>query len=225
MCSVDYSIAIVAHNRPNLAARTVKSICEYLEPNNSVFWYIGEDSGNKEVISAVLDCLAVYGFDHFSYHCEDMSPNNYHCGNSWNLALKMAHQKSDVVLWMEDDWELRHSLDISAYLSLLRENNNVGIVRLGHMPVGSALFSVGYKGIHYLRFEKTTQYAYSGNPHLRHKRFVDSYGYFSEKLNPGNIEVELDGRVRGKSGPEIWWPIDLGGWGVFGHIGKEKSYE
>jgi hypothetical protein len=125
---------------------------------------------------------------------------------------------------MLDDWKLMRDLDIEPYVRMLHERPDVGMVRLGGLPVGLDLHSVGHGGIHYLNVLRSTSYQYSGNPSLRSVRFARAYGPYPEDKNPGDTEIAYDARVRSIEGPAIWWPVDLGGWSVWGHIGTQQSY-
>jgi len=131
---------------------------------------------------------------------------------------------SEIVLWLEDDWELSRPLDITPYVKLLMENEKVGMIRLGHLAINLNMTSMGHDGIHYLQMWRNMQYGFSGNPSLRHRRFADAYGPYNEEVGPGDTELDYDTKWRNISGPEIWWPVDLGGWGIFSHIGEEQSY-
>ena len=66
---------------------------------------------------------------------------------------------------------------------------------------------------------------YSGNPHLRHARFVRTYGLFAEDRNPGDMEQNYNERFCKRSGPEIWRPAEGNPWGIFGHIGCEQTFK
>lgn len=219
------AIVMVTYERTEYAVRTVQGIARnLLYPEHLLGWYIGDDGSALEHIGAITEEIP-YQHTFIGQHSEKFRPGTNHCGQSWNMALRAALDWAHIVLWLEDDWDLQRPLSIEPYVRLLMEKPEVGMVRLGHLPVGSALTSIGHDGVHYLRYEKTTQYAYSGNPSLRHRRFVETYGFFAEDKNPGEVEVDLDDRVRANHGPEIWWPVDIGGWGVFAHIGAEKSFE
>jgi len=144
----------------------------------------------------------------------------------WNLGLGIAFQFSDFVMVLEDDWVLKERFAIHPYIEMLTQRDDVGMVRLGGLAVGNNVEIVGWNGHHYLRYHKDRQYAYSGNPHIRHARFVKAYGWYSEeKLNPGELELEYDGRLRAMDGPDIWRPADIPGWGIFQHIGKARYRE
>jgi hypothetical protein len=214
---------MVTYKRTREAVITAKSVSENLiYPKRS--WYIADDGSPKEHVDAILSELSAHHEDILGFHNEKFFPDTYNCGKGWNLGLQRAHAFSEVVLWLEDDWHLDRKLDIQPYVKLLMERTDIGLVRLGGLAVGSDVRIVGYDGIHYLEYLRNTQYAYSGNPLLRHARFMHTYGLFAEDRNPGDIELDYDGRFRASDGPTIWRPVDLGGWGIFGHIGTEKSF-
>lgn len=219
------AVVLVTHNRLKYSIPTVDFVCKNLHFNGEIGWYVGDDSGEIDGVKEIIKVIEKNKLPIIGYHCEDFTPGNHFCGTSWNFAQSKGWEWADIILWLEDDWELKKPLDITPYFKILVENKGVGMIRLGHLPVGSDLHSVGYDGIHYLRYEKTTSYAYSGNPALKHKRFYNAYGDFPMSAHPGNIEVAFDIHVRQTSGPEIWWPVDLGGYGVFSHIGGSQSYQ
>lgn len=99
------------------------------------------------------------------------------------------------------------------------------MIRLGGLAVGNTVEIVGYNGVHYLNYLRGRQYCYSGNPHLRHRRFSEAYGMFAEDRNPGDIELAMDASFQAKTdGPMIWRPADIPGWGIIGHMGTDKSW-
>jgi hypothetical protein len=112
------------------------------------------------------------------------------------------------------------------YVKLLQEHTEVGIVSFRILSIGADVRTVGWDGEIFLKYLRTTQYAYSGNPHLRHARYTTHYGWFAEDRNPGLIELHQDDQYRldVKGGPEIWRPAMLDQWGGFHHIGQDKTW-
>lgn len=220
------AIVLVTYKRTREALITVNSVCENLiYPREKRGWYVADDGSPREHMDAIFhSLLEVYQETLWDHHSEKFMPGTYFSGRGWNQGLRKAHQYADIVLWLEDDWRLERKLDITPYVLLLKEREDVGLVRLGHLAVGSDVNIVGWNGIHYLKYLRTTPYAYSGNPLLRHLRMVESYGYFHEQKNPGEIELDYDARFREIFGPDIWRPADIPGWGIFGHIGTEKTW-
>ena len=237
----ELSILLLTYARTAEAERTVVGLCEHLDyPNRG--WYIADDGSGEEHVEILLEELSGHGEKIIGWLSQRYSP---HTGVGWNKGLGICFQNSDYVLVMEDDWELSGNYDmnaenhpglfviapniqsgkfnISPYIEMLSQREDVGMVRLGGLAVGNNVEIVGHNGHHYLRYLKDRQYAYSGNPHLRHARFMRAYGWYSEgKLNPGELELEYDARIRSKDGPDIWRPSDIPGWGIFHHIGEMR---
>lgn len=214
------AIVLLTYKRREEAVRTICALSENLGYEKELRgWYVADDGTGDNHVESLLEELGKKEEHVIGHHSHRFSPKT---GIGWNKGLGIAHQFSDYVLIMEDDWVLTKPFDIHPYMQMLGEREDVGMVRLGGLAVGNNLEIVGHQGHHYLKYHKDKQYAYSGNPHLRHARFVNAYGWFSnEKLNPGELELEYDGRVRSMDGPDIWRPSDIPGWGIFGHIGKD----
>lgn len=213
------SILLMTYKRTEEAMATIRGIAEYLDyPLRS--WYIADDGSEPEHMDKLLDLLIEKNEKVIGYHNERFSPKT---GIGWNKGLGICYQNSDYVLVMEDDWVLDVKFNISPFIEMLSQREDVGMIRLGGLAVGNTVEIVGHNGHHYLKYHRTEQYAFSGNPHIRHARFVKAYGWYSsEKLNPGELELDMDGRFRAMSGPDIWRPADIPGWGYFRHIGAAR---
>lgn len=224
------SIALVTYQRTKEAVETVKSTLLNLKyPPELCSWYVGDDGSPKKHMDSIMRELD--GHKILGYHNDRLrhakAEHTYNCGMGWNRALGICHQNSDFVLWLEDDWNLEEPLDLVPFVRLLQEREDVGVVTFRVLSTGCDVYTVGHNGIHYLQYQKTTQYAYSGNPYLRHARFTKHYGWFCEECNPGEIELKCDDvyRLDNASGPWIWRPAAISPWGSWGHIGTEKSYQ
>lgn len=216
-------ICFLTFKRTNYALQAIESVRKALD-HPAREWYIadaGSPPAHREALLKALRGEQIIGAHWGSVEGGPaLMP-----GANWNRALKAAHERCPYVLMLEDDWVIRRPIDLRMYINLLMNNPEVGIVRLGNLAKGSRLHVAAYDGQHYLRFDRSSQYAFSGNPHLRHRRFTEAYGYYSEELGPGDTELEYDGRFRAEPGPEIVWHVGADGWGWFGHIGAEKSYD
>lgn len=227
------SIVLLTCKRLDVALRTIQSTCRNLGyPRELVSWYIADDGSPLSEFEEMRNILTGLGQSVVYSHRQRMrhpgEENTYFAGMGWNKALGIAHQNSDFVLQLEDDWELEQPFDIVPYVDLLQRNESVGIVTFRILSVGCDVHTVGdmATGIHFLRYQRTTQYAYSGNPHIRHARFVKHYGWFDEHVNPGGIELKQDDQYRldVNNGPWIWRPTAIDPWGAWHHIGKDKSW-
>ena len=244
-------------SRTENALRTIRSTSEYLDyPRENRKWFINDDGSTGGHLQSILDLLAELGEQvgfvndkRLDWKGNERGPKDYRCGWGWNQALGNAHQYSDYVLWLEDDWELRRQphgfcspydrekLPIGKYMKLLELRQDVGIVRFGVLAQPSIVQVQGYDvpgwgdgGTHWLSYVKDAGqfsfYGYSGNPHLRHARFTQAYGMFDDRMeNPGRLEVNMDYRYRSMKGPLIWRPVmDFSVWGAWEHIGQHKTF-
>lgn len=237
------AILLLSYKRVAEATRTINEIVNNLAYKGGISWYVADDGSEEKDFNMIIDALKEKQQTIIGSHNHRFSP----CvGVGWNKGLGICHQYSDYVLVMEDDWELSGNfdihpnnhlgtfninpylnsgkLDICPYVEMLSQREDVGLVRLGGLAVGNTVEIIGHNGHHYLKYLRQQPYAYSGNPHIRHARFAQAYGwYFEGQANPGELEVELDWRFRTGTGPDIWRPSDIPGWGIFHHIG-EKVY-
>lgn len=211
------AIVFLTYARTHYALRTIESVINRLRVPGRLCWYLADD-GSEDV--HVASCLReLEGQDVIGMHSERIG-----YGAGANRAWHVAHDHADITLWLEDDWELKKPLDVSPYVTMLNERDDVGMIRIAHLSINLHAKTVGYRGNHYLLFDWDRQYTFSGNPSLRHRRAREYWGPYPEGLNPGDTEIAYDSQVRNAQGPAIVWPVDLGGWGVFGHIGELKSY-
>ena len=222
-------IVLFTYNRTREALRTVQSTCTNLGyPTDLVGWYVADDGSTPEHHKTILDEIEKCGFKVIGEHNERFREDkSYNCGKGWNRGLGICHQYSDFVLQLEDDWDLENPLDVTPYVRLLQDVSNVGIVTFRILSVGASVVTVGHNGEIFLNYQRNTQYAYSGNPLIRHARYTTYYGWFAEDRNPGLIELHQDDlyRLDVKGGPEIWRPVTVDVWGGWHHVGSEKTWE
>lgn len=212
--------------RKSYAIQTIQGLGN-IKYDGKIAWYVAEGSGEKYANYLIDSTLTNY-VERFhkqkfiGYHSEVLTP-----GANWNRGLIECYKWSDYVLVMEDDWFLPEPFDITPYVRLLQENKQVGMVRFGTLTLGMICHVKGHDGKHYLEMDHKPQYAFSGNPHLRHKRLNQAIGLYNEDISPspGDVEIDFDYRFRQQNELKIWRPASISGWGVFQHIGAVQSYE
>ncbi len=222
------AICMVTYNRTNEALKTIRSTLKNLDyPKELIGFYLADDGSDKKHHDALLKELKKQDIRILGEHNERFREDeSYNCGKGWNKGLGIAHQFSDFVLWLEDDWNLEKPLDLVPYVRILEEREDVGLITFRILSVGADVHTVGHNGNVYLDYQKTTQYAYSGNPYLRHARFTRHVGWFAEDRSPGLIELDMDDKFRtGPDGVAIWRPVDISIWGGWSHIGTLKTWE
>jgi hypothetical protein len=224
------AILLLTYKRTDMAIRTIQSTVENLKyPKELIGWYVADDGSHAEHFSAVMEELEI-GMDAkiIGYHSQRIrtagQENTHHAGPGWNKGLGICHQYSDYVLVLEDDWELDEPLDLEHYIRVMEETE-IGLMSFRILSVGADVHTVGHRGEIFLRYDKTTQCAYSGNPHVRHARFTKAYGWYVDDKNPGEIELKMDDSYRlATEGPEIWRPVGINQWGSWKHIGSEPTW-
>ena len=207
--------------REGIAVQTIEAIKENMSYEGPYVWFFACGLSSEEYKQTLMQALG--STEMGWWHMSDDSP-----GYVWNNGIENIFDSGGpIYLRMEDDMVLHDKLDITPYVKLLMEKKRVGMVRLGLMPIGLDLHSTAHDVRIYFNVKNSTPYKYSGNPGLIHKRLHDAHGYFDETMNPGEIEVNFDHRIRNEQGPEIWMPAELckHTYGYFHHIGEVQSYE
>ena len=222
-------IVLLTFIRTEEALRTIKGVVDYLDyPKELRTWYVADDGSQPQHMKAILQCLEENRETLCGSHSKAFGQHPA-CGMGWNKAVEYGHSVSPILLWLEDDWELRDRLDIKPWVRLLLERKEVGMVSMRGLTDGLRTEVETHRGIHYLKVLRNCipgTMAYSGNPLLRHSRYWDYYGNFTIDTTPGDIEIFYDNRyVRGEPhAPEIWRPAAINEWGCWGHIGTDRIW-
>ena len=114
-------------------------------------------------------------------------------GATANKAIQAAEQVSDVLLFLEDDWELRAPLDLWPYAALLMESAEIGMVRLGVLNLDIRGRTWAHGGLVYWKLDREPHIdgtpVFTGHPSLRHCRYHTAYGDYPIGLTPGDTEL------------------------------------
>lgn len=119
-------------------------------------------------------------------------------GASLNAGFRRAFERSPLVLYAVDDWEVVEPFDLTLWADLLMEREDIGCVRLGPPHPGTRgtveMFSVEAdppanqeKGGWFLRLDPYA-FAFGHRPALYHRRMIDAYGWFEEDVNAYECE-------------------------------------
>lgn len=215
---------LINDDRIDYTKRTIQGLT-HIEYDGKIGIYMAEGSGNG--LNGLPDLLSQYtgsikNWRVIGGHSEKLAP-----GANWNHGLVECYKHSDYILVMEDDWYLPESFDLTPYVGVLENHPEVGMIRFGTLTVGMKMECVGYDNRHFLKMSHECQYAFSGNPHLRHKRLNQKVGLYNENItpSPGDVEIDFDYRFRQQNELSIIRPADLPGYGIFRHIGTVQSYK
>ena len=214
-------IILLTYNRTEYALRTIAAARARLRyPDLS--WYVadgGSTDEHKAAIKAALEGAPVIGA-----HSTEHDQTSY--GRDANIAMDVAYQHTRLVFVLEDDWELGGELDLRPFADMLLNVEDEGMVRLGYLQEGMAGETWGWGGHLYwkLKRDSPSAYVFTGHPSLRHVRFREAYGAYPPGLRPGETELAMAWQFREGAGPGIVFPVELGSYGPFGHIGAIQSY-
>jgi hypothetical protein len=208
-------VLLVTYKRTELAVRTVLGVRKYLQyPPERVIWHIADDGSSKEHIQAIQDAIGVgHGFT---------NAKRRGVGVSQNMGMDACLQRADYILWLEDDWELVAPFDLTPCVRVLAEREDIGMVRLGYISPGITGTLISGAGRLWWKLDKGPTYTFTGHAALRHRRFCEAYGHYTEWLAPGATELHYCGHFNGTPGPAVVVPAFTGEWGPFGHIGGES---
>lgn len=143
------------------------------------------------------------------YLCTSTLQKRKGVGASLNSGFRRAYEvfgPDTIVLYAVDDWALTQDFDISPWVQLLLEREEVGMVRLGPPHPNTSGVVQAYTenwqgwGLHLYR----TDYAFGHRPALYHKRMIDYYGWFKEDCSALECEKDYSDRFVEKAlGPNI----------------------
>jgi len=127
-------------------------------------------------------------------------------GASLNAGFRQAFKLSPYVMYMVDDWALTEPFDISPWVRLLQERDDIGMVRLGPPHPGLTgrieMFTDDWQGWG-LRLDRHS-FAFGHRPAIYYKRLIDYYGWFDENVSALECERMYAERwAADKSGPDI----------------------
>ena len=223
------TVALLTHNRTNVACATIDHLVKNLKYPN-LKWCISDDrSTDKNHVEILVQRFLKNNIRDVKVLRTD--DEHYGLGASMNNALKYAWTNGDIVLTMEDDWILQKELDLTYYAKILREDENVSLIRLCYIdqrhilePYNENLDSVR---------QSTNNFIFNNQCGLRHKRIYDFLGYNKENCNGDDQEKYIRDRYNDMTNfgetYKVLWPNKLKKDSMddpslyFVHVGKSVS--
>lgn len=220
------SVVLLTYGRLEYAQRTLTSAVRFLSSNEHVVrWHIASDGDTPEYIESLVDTLVAYGIPSEVITLSNSYRGGY--GKNYNLAMQTAHQVSDWVLPLEDDWELLRPFNPDA---LIRDMTLLGIgcARLGYIGYTQTLTGTLAKGDtgHWLVFDPdcAEPHVFAGHPRIELVAWSRTVGPWPEGKNPGETEFEVSHRIEART--NVGWPLEVvkPSGDLFAHIGTVRSY-
>ena len=129
-------ILLLTYDRFEYAERTLRSALDKIIWPDRLSVHIADDGSGEEYRQKLLDIAGGYA------NVQGVSVTNSErggYGRNYNLALQVVHTFADLILPLEDDWELRRELDLSPLIRVLLEHEEFGCIRMGYIGFTQSL--------------------------------------------------------------------------------------
>lgn len=217
------TIVLLTYGRLDYAIKTLSStLLRFDYPAEKMRLHIASDGDDDYYIAALIDNS---GPLHDRVTVTNAERGGY--GKSYNLATQYTHLRSDLLLMLEDDWELSRHLDGRAIASALMQGR-ADCVRLGYIgytqPVHGQLISVDGLGQCFgFDPDSPERHIFAGHPRMETVGYQRRVGPWPEGLEPGATEFDVAGRPESRYG--VIWPLDLihPNGDAYVHIGTERA--
>lgn len=146
-------------------------------------------------------------------------------GGSHNLATQVTHLAAEVLLPLEDDWELSRPLDLGPYVAMLTEPDAIArAVRMGYLgwtqDLRGSIRKAAGQNVILLDPDSPERHVAAGHPRLETREYQQAVGPWLERENAGAVEHDWCGRDEARKG--VVWPIGLAPT-LWAHIGTVQA--
>ncbi len=242
----EVTIVICTYDRPREIRLTIDSLVKNIAyPKDKLRFHIADDGTAGHYIYDVADYWTskMAGVPVGYTRTERKG-----WGANVNAALKSV--QTEYVYFTEDDYVLLKKLELGAYIAMTEEAHSIGLCRFGLAGHGVTCHlnevdirrwmpeyqenesNSGYAGqgkVNTFVIDKNFStgpfsfYLYSNRPHLVHRRFHETYGYYVEGQTLANTEHAMNHQFRqGPENPYIVCPASWVTW-AYDHIGVSRQ--
>lgn len=217
------AVVLFTHDRRDYALNTLNHVYYNLTSNVEDFWFhVADDGSPEEEREAIVDrARELYGSN---VSVTNSERNGY--GASYNLATQVVHKIADLILPLEDDWELVRPFNIDPVAEVLRDGT-FGCVRLGYIGATQELRGsfVSARGMWWLHLDPDSAepHVFAGHPRLETVEWERRVGPWPENLAAGDTEFAV-AHLR-EARESVAWPVDLirPSENLFAHFGTQKA--
>ena len=183
--------------RPEILEKTYASFSKHMFKEHEHWLYLNIDPLGEANPKDVLGVATMY-FKLVHINMGD-KPN---CTEAWKWCWK--HCEADIVLWLEDDWELLKEVDLDAIIKLMTDYPELGGIRLPKRDIKGNEFVIGHVGNN--RYAMTyneemglfempdkgkASYAITGNPCFYNGKLLRSLAPLLDPAHPHHPEKYL----------------------------------
>ena len=210
----------VDNPRHEYAKRTLAMLKKNIIYRGDIHWHIADDGSPPEHLAG-LNLPA-------GTTVTNSERSGY--GANYNLATQVLHTDCDVLLVVEDDWELTRPLDLDPLVEALK-STEIDCIRLGYLgwtqELRGHIMAAANQTFLYLSPDSPEPHVWSGHPRIETVEFQRRVGPWPEGIDPGSTEFVVAHRPESRAG--VVWPLDLGiragqiHGTLFAHIGATQA--
>lgn len=222
------------HPRVKYAKECWKKLLLNLDYEGELLWHIADDGSPWEHVEDLKNLAWTY---------RQVIPtvsNSQHrgYGANMNMATQVIHPLADIVLPIEEDWELVRQFDISGLVKVLEQASQdygdpdyIGCIRLGYLGwsnrVEGWLTQIANQTFFRMDAACLETHVFAGHPRLETVEFEKRLGAWPEGIRPGYTEMEVCNRPMSRHG--VAWPLDAGinasqdYANLFAHVGEVQA--
>lgn len=217
------------HPRAEYARTTLRSVLANLDVGvaNRLQVHIADDGSDPDHVLQLAEIARSSGYEPTSTNAQR---GGY--GKSYNMACQALHDTTDLMLPLEDDWQLMRPLNLERAIEALtlaqkEPADEIRSIRLGYLGITQELRGkvVNAAGQSYLLLDPASPepHVFCGHPRLETVAYERAIGDWPEGKRAGDTEWEITHRQAARVG--VAWPLDLGipagqDWGsAFAHVG------
>jgi glycosyltransferase involved in cell wall biosynthesis len=192
------SIVVVTYQRAAVLRGTLERLRQHLAYSGAVRYVVADD-GSTDGTHQMLEAMDI----------EPVVTNRGGLGANTNAGLRAAFEQTDFVFSLQDDMWLNCTLDLDKHVQRLQQDRSAGFIRL--WGVAGHRYTARLDG-QYWRVDWMSPELYipSDRPHLKHKSFHDTYGYYPVGRATGDTEEAFCHQCRAlwvqHGGPDVLIP-------------------
>lgn len=209
------------------AETTLRNALSWIRYSGPLDVHIADD-GSEEAHRAHLAEIAG-GYAHVR-HVGVTNAERGGYGKSYNLAMQAVHAGAEIILPLEDDWELLHHIDLDPLVeTLIDPTLGIDCLRLGYIgwtqEVRGELLHTPADTVFLFDPESSEPHVFAGHPRLETRDFERAVGPWAEGLPAGATEFDVSQRPEARVG--VGFPLDLihPRGDLFAHIGARELGE
>src|SRR3990167_6756439 len=177
------AIILLTYERLEIALRTMVSL-HHLKADEEFWLHVADDGSSPEYRDEIIAAAR----ELFGNNVSATNSERRGYGGNYNAATQVVHGIADLVLPLEDDWELVRDLDLSPMAAVLRAGV-FGCVRMGYIGFTQELRAtfVSHGGLMWLALDPASPepHVFAGGPRLETVAWQREVGPWPEGIAAG----------------------------------------